>query len=432
MSQSHKESTIAVVGLGYVGLPLAIALSRHHASVIGFDIDEARVASLKAASDHTNEVDRETLRDCGVTFTGAVADIEPATVYILTVPTPIDRQKRPDLEPILSATELVGSVLKPGDLIVYESTVYPGLTEEICVPSLEAASGLKYRKDFSVGYSPERINPGDSQHTLAKVIKIISGDSEKTLERLAGLYAPVASAGLYHASSIKVAEAAKVIENTQRDINIALVNELALICGKLGIRTQEVLEAAGTKWNFMKFSPGLVGGHCIGVDPYYLTAKAEAVGYRPEIILAGRRINDGMGAYVANQTVKMISAAGGTIKGSRVGILGVTFKENVRDLRNSGAISVIAELNAWQCQCLIHDPIASEESALKDHGLELSAFDAMTDLDALVVAVPHDCYRDISADRLIECLKPAGVFIDVRSIYINSTAADLGDRYWCL
>jgi len=346
------EIRVAVVGLGYVGLPLVVALSRKF-PVVGFDISSARVSSLKSGVDATGEVEPEALKASNIRVTDSAADLAGSNIFIVTVPTPIDEANRPDFGALLKACELIGPVLAPGGIVVFESTVYPGVTEEICAPALEAASGLKSGVDFKLGYSPERINPGDREHPLEKITKVVAGEDEATLARLVEVYGSVIEAGIHQASSIKVAEAAKVIENTQRDLNIALMNELSKICDRLGIRTADVLAAAGTKWNFLKFYPGLVGGHCIGVDPYYLTAKAEQLGYHPEVILSGRRVNDSMGAYVAQRTVKMLAERGHAIVGQRVGILGFTFKENVPDIRNSKVVDIYRELREFGLEPLV-------------------------------------------------------------------------------
>jgi len=354
------KEKIAVVGLGYVGLPLAVALANKF-DVLGFDINPERVKALRLGEDWTNEISEAELRDSTLRFSDETSDLAGHTVYIVTVPTPIDKARRPDFEAILKACEIVGAVLEKGAVVVFESTVYPGVTEEICAPALEKASGLRSGIDFKLGYSPERINPGDKERPITAITKIVSGQDQETLDRLAAVYGAIVDAGIHRASSIKVAEAAKVIENTQRDVNIALMNEISKICDLVGIRTSEVLEAAGTKWNFLKFHPGLVGGHCIGVDPYYLTAKAEELGYHPQVILSGRQINDGMGAYVAQRVVKLLARRDQPIRDARVGILGFTFKENVPDIRNSKIVDIYRELRAFGADPIVHDPLAADD-----------------------------------------------------------------------
>lgn len=405
---------VAIVGLGYVGLPVALAFARKFRDTVGFDVSEARVNALRDGRDSTGEVSEAELAQSPLLLTGNPADLRGCTMFIVAVPTPIDQDRRPDLGPLESATRIVGSAMAPGAVVVYESTVYPGVTEEHCGPLLAQSSGLRQSRDFKLGYSPERINPGDKLHCFERIIKVVSGEDDETLERVARAYESVVDAGVHRATSIKVAEAAKVIENTQRDVNIALMNELALIFDRLGIRTQDVLEAAGTKWNFLRFTPGLVGGHCIGVDPYYLTAKAEALGYHPEVILAGRRINDDMGRFVAQRTVKLLRAQGRSLHGARVGVLGLTFKENVRDLRNSRVPDIVAELREYGIEPIVHDPMASREEAQREYGIELRPLDALVDLDAVVLAVPHRQY----ADQLLgvaERVRSGGLFIDVKS-----------------
>jgi len=421
---------IAVVGLGYVGLPVAIAFARKFEHTVGFDVSEARVSSLRANLDWTGEVTADELRESTLKLTSDPADLRGCTFFIVAVPTPIDTTRRPDLGPLLSATETVGSALAPGAVVVYESTVYPGVTEEQCGPLLARVSGLRPSRDFTLGYSPERINPGDKRHTFDKIVKVVSGEDAATLERVARTYERVVDAGVHRARSIKVAEAAKVIENTQRDVNIALMNELALIFDRLDIRTQDVLEAAETKWNFLPFKPGLVGGHCIGVDPYYLTAKAEAVGYHPEVILAGRRINDDMGRYVAQRTIKLLRKRDHAIKGARVGVLGLTFKENVPDLRNSRVPDIVDELREYGIDPIVHDPMASDEEALREYGIELRPFDALAELDAAILAVPHQQYLD-RLDQIVDGVRRGGLLIDVKSsLRAEHIRPDL--LYWSL
>jgi UDP-N-acetyl-D-galactosamine dehydrogenase len=421
---------VAVIGLGYVGLPVALAFARKFENTVGFDVSTARVDALRANEDQTREVSESELEETTLEMTSNPTDLRGCTFFIVAVPTPIDDARRPNLDPLISATKIVGSALAPGDVVVYESTVYPGVTEERCGPVLAEASGLTQSTDFKLGYSPERINPGDKEHTFEKIIKVVSGEDEETLERVASVYEQVVVAGVHRAPSIKVAEAAKVIENTQRDLNIALMNELALIFDRLGIRTQDVLDAASTKWNFLRFSPGLVGGHCIGVDPYYLTSKAEAVGYHPEVILAGRRINDDMGRYVAKRVVKLLRQHGHAIKDCRIGVLGLTFKENVSDLRNSRVLDIIDELRDYGIEPLVHDPLASAEEASREYGIELRPWDALTDLDGVVLAVPHDQYLD-QLDHIVHCVRSGGVFVDVKSL-VDPSALRSDLKYWSL
>jgi UDP-N-acetyl-D-glucosamine/UDP-N-acetyl-D-galactosamine dehydrogenase len=425
------ERGFAVVGLGYVGLPVALALARHFAPVIGFDVAERRIAALRGGEDWTGEVTPSEIAGAKLRFTSDAADLAAASFFIVTVPTPIDADRRPDLAPLESACRLIGPALLPGAVVVFESTVYPGLTREICGPLLAQASGLRQGVDFKLGYSPERINPGDRQHRLETITKIVAGEDAETLERVAAVYGKLVTAGLHRASSIEVAEAAKVIENTQRDLNIALMNELAIIFDRLGIPTMEVLKAAGTKWNFLPFTPGLVGGHCIGVDPYYLTAKAEAVGYHPQVILAGRRINDGMGAYIAQRLVKMLIAAGHRVKSTRIGILGLAFKEDVPDLRNSRVPDIVAELRAFGIKALVHDPLANAEEARHEYGLELCAMTDLRDLDGLILAVPHREFRADGFAAPLATLAPGGALIDVKSA-VDRALVPAGIAYWSL
>ena len=392
-----EEMRIAVIGLGYVGLPLAVEFGKKR-QVVGFDINAARIAELRSGHDRTLEVERGELAEAALlNFASDPADIAACNVFIVTVPTPIDAHKRPDLTPLLRASETVGAVLKPGDIVVYESTVYPGATEEDCVPVLERVSGLAFNRDFFAGYSPERINPGDKLHRLPDIKKVTSGSTPEVADLVDALYAQIITAGTYQAESIRVAEAAKVIENTQRDLNIALINELAIIFNRMGIDTEAVLKAAGTKWNFLPFRPGLVGGHCIGVDPYYLTHKAEEIGYRPEIILAGRRINDGMGAYVASQMVKAMLKRRIHVDGASVLVMGLTFKENCPDLRNSRVIDVVAELESYGCRVDVHDPWADVHEARAEYGLELVEAPGVGFYDGVIIAVAHDRFRNAGA-----------------------------------
>jgi UDP-N-acetyl-D-glucosamine/UDP-N-acetyl-D-galactosamine dehydrogenase len=424
--------TVAVIGLGYVGLPLAIEFGKHHRT-IGYDLAEAKVESYRAGRDPTGEVGTEEFRvSRHIEFTTSAERLREADVVIVAVPTPIDAVRNPEFGPLLGASRTVGSNLKRGAIVVYESTVYPGATEEVCIPVLEQQSGTRWKEGFFVGYSPERINPGDKTHTLARITKVVSGDTPETLEALAALYGSIIPAGVFRASSIRVAEAAKVIENTQRDLNIALMNELAIIFDKLGLDTLEVLEAAGTKWNFLPFRPGLVGGHCIGVDPYYLTHKAEMIGYHPQVILAGRRINDGMGKFIAEQTVKQMIAAGAPIKGARATVLGLTFKEDVPDIRNSRVIDVIKELASFGLEVKVHDPIADREDARREYGIELSAWDELPVADALIVAVAHRAFLDRPLTELVSKLRAGGNFIDVKSRFDRSALEHAALRVWRL
>jgi UDP-N-acetyl-D-galactosamine dehydrogenase len=422
---------IAIIGLGYVGLPVAVALARKFPGTIGFDISERRVAALREGVDHTGEITRTELGEAPLTFTTNPADLAGASFFIVTVPTPIDEQRCPDLEPLRQACRTIARVLRPDSTVVFESTVYPGVTEEVCGPLLGQLSGLEPGVDFGLGYSPERINPGDTTHRLRDIVKVVSASDDKTLARVVEVYGAIVPAGLHRAPSIKVAEAAKVLENTQRDLNIALMNELALILDRLGLRTRDVLAAAQTKWNFLPFTPGLVGGHCIGVDPYYLTAKAESVGYHPQVILAGRRINDGMAAFVAQRLVKLLIQADLPVRQARVGILGMTFKENVPDLRNSKVGDILTELQQYGMAVRIHDPMASAADVESAFGLAPSPLEAFTDLDALVLAVPHKAYLKLSAGRLFAMLRPGGALLDIKSVLRPDDAP--ADRiYWSL
>jgi UDP-N-acetyl-D-glucosamine/UDP-N-acetyl-D-galactosamine dehydrogenase len=409
--------TIAVIGLGYVGLPLAVEFGKSR-RVIGFDINASRIDALRVGHDTTLEVSNDELTTADqLAFTSDPADLAAASIYIVTVPTPIDSHKRPDLTPLLKASEMLGCVLKHGDIVIYESTVYPGATEEDCVPVLERVSGLTFNIDFFAGYSPERINPGDKAHRLPDICKVTSGSTPEIAEEVDQLYASIIIAGTYKAESIRIAEAAKVIENTQRDLNIALVNELAMIFNRMGIDTNAVLKAAGTKWNFLPFQPGLVGGHCIGVDPYYLTHKAEAIGYHPQIILAGRRINDGMGAYVAGQLVKAMLKRRLQVDGARVLILGLTFKENCPDLRNTRVIDVIAELREYGVHVDVHDPWVDVTEAKQEYGLALVTTPEPEAYDGVILAVVHDSYREAGAAALRGYGSPGHVFCDLKSVF---------------
>jgi UDP-N-acetyl-D-galactosamine dehydrogenase len=425
------DERIAVIGLGYVGLPVALAFARRFPGTVGFDIDAAKVDELRRGHDRTGEHDTAVLTGTALRFSSDRADLEGATFFVVAVPTPVDRDNRPDLTPVVKASETVGRALTPGAVVVYESTVYPGVTEDVCGPILERESGLRAGVDFHLGYSPERINPGDHEHTLERIVKVVAGDDAATLDRVAAAYGAIIDAGVHRAPSIKVAEAAKVIENTQRDINIALMNEIALIFDRIGIRTADVLAAAGTKWNFLRFSPGLVGGHCIGVDPYYLTTKAEQLGYHPEVILAGRRINDRMGEHIAGRLVKLLIDADHPVKGARVGVLGLTFKENVADLRNSRVPDILRELEQFGIRPLVHDPHASPAEARHEYAVELAPLEDLVDLDALVVAVAHASYLEGGTAPRFARLRPEGVLIDVKSV-VPPSDAPTGVTLWSL
>lgn len=428
----EKETIVAVVGLGYVGLPLAVEFGKKYRT-IGYDLAEAKIASYQNYCDPTGEVSSEDLR--AATFLECTTDssrLASADFVIVAVPTPVDEAHIPDFSPLVGSSTTVGKNMKQGATVVYESTVYPGATEEVCIPVLEQHSGLKWKTGFHVGYSPERINPGDREHTLTRIIKVVSGDSPETLDQVAALYGSIIAAGVHKATSIKVAEAAKVIENTQRDLNIALMNELAIIFDKIGIDTTEVLEAAGTKWNFLKFKPGLVGGHCIGVDPYYLTHKAEMLGYHPQVILAGRRINDGMGKFIAENTVKRMIQSDCSIKGARVNVLGLTFKENCPDLRNSKVPDIIAELQSYGIDVTVHDPVADPAEARHEYGLDLSGWDDLPVADAVVVAVAHDAYRDMGLPVIRKKVRDNGALIDVKAQFSDKHPALTGLAAWRL
>ena len=421
-----REETIGVVGLGYVGLPLAVHLAAHF-RVIGFDLNLKRIEELSRGEDRTLDVSADELNKVNVHYTSDPTRLSACRLIIVAVPTPIDGQRNPDLAPLCSASEIVGKQMPRGCCVVFESTVFPGATEEVCVPILEQESSLAYGIDFTVGYSPERINPGDKVHTLEKITKIVSGSDQPTTRLLAGVYGKVVNAGIHAASSIKVAEAAKVIENTQRDLNIALMNELAMIFGQIGINTNEVLKAAGTKWNFLKFTPGLVGGHCIGVDPYYLTFKAQSIGYHPEMILAGRRINDNMGKYIAESTVKKLIHQGKQVRDARVAVLGLTFKENVPDLRNTRVVDIIRELEDYGIQIMVHDPLADAGEAEDYYGLKLVDMKLIDRVDAVVLAVSHDAYREMGLERIAKrCDANHALLIDVKGIFSEQEARALG------
>lgn len=427
MQSIHSNQPIAVVGLGYVGLPLAVEFGKKR-SVIGFDINVKRIAELTGGHDHTLETTPEELKAANyLTFTSHVDELKDCAVFIVTVPTPIDNANRPDLTPLIKASETVGKVMPQGAIVIFESTVYPGATEEVCVPVLEKFSGRKFNVDFFCGYSPERINPGDKVNTLTKIKKITSGSTPQVADIVDGLYKEIIAAGTHKAASVKVAEAAKVIENTQRDLNIALVNELSVIFERLGIDTLDVLEAAGSKWNFLPFRPGLVGGHCIGVDPYYLTHKAEQVGYHPQVILAGRRINDNMARYVARNTIKLMLKNGMDVPRCRIGVLGVTFKENCPDIRNSKIVDMVREFEAWGASVEIVDPWADVEEVAHEYGLRLGRVDTEHQVDALVVAVGHNEYRSASiAELRALCRGEQPVLVDVKSLFSAQDARDAG------
>jgi UDP-N-acetyl-D-glucosamine/UDP-N-acetyl-D-galactosamine dehydrogenase len=424
---------VAVVGLGYVGLPLAVEFGKKF-ETIGFDLSQDKIANYKNYCDPTGEVSTADLKAATrLSVSTDPSSIAKADFIIIAVPTPVDEAHIPDFSPLVGSSTTVGKHMKKGATVVYESTVYPGATEEVCIPLLEKHSGMKWKEDFHVGYSPERVNPGDKERTITKIVKVVSGDDDATSQAVAELYASVIVAGVHRASSIKVAEAAKVIENTQRDLNIALMNELALIFDKIGIDTLEVLQAAGTKWNFLPFRPGLVGGHCIGVDPYYLTHKAEMLGYHPQVILAGRRINDGMAAYVAQQTVKQIIREGGTVKGSKVIVLGLTFKENCPDLRNSKVADLVRELQDFGCEVAVHDPIAEPPEAMHEYGITLTPWEQLpNEADAIVAAVSHKEYLAMSLAELTAKLRRGGVFTDVKSAYDQAAIKAAGFNLWRL
>ena len=427
------KNKIAIIGLGYVGLPLAVEFGKKYPTT-GFDINGPRIAALISGHDSTLEVDEAELKQASqLNYATDMEQLKSCNIYIVTVPTPIDNHKRPDLTPLEKASETVGKVLSKGDIVIYESTVYPGATEEVCVPILERHSGLTFNKDFYCGYSPERINPGDKEHRVTTIKKVTSGSTPEIADIVDNLYKSIITAGTHKASSIKVAEAAKVIENTQRDLNIALMNELTIIFERLGIDTLEVLKAAGTKWNFLPFRPGLVGGHCIGVDPYYLTHKAEILGYHPQVIQAGRRINDGMAAYVAQQTIKQMIRSGTNIRGAKVIVLGLTFKENCSDLRNSKVADLVKELQEFGCEVYVHDPLADAEQALHEYGITLREWHQLPqNADAIVAAVSHAKYTTQPVANLLAPLKRCGVFIDIKSAYMPEAITATGAYLWRL
>jgi len=425
-------TTIAVVGLGYVGLPLAVEFGKKYRT-IGFDLSKEKIESYRRFIDPTGEVSSDSLKAACLLEVGTDPSmLKEADFVVVAVPTPVDDAHQPDFSPLISSSKTVGQNLKPGAVVVYESTVYPGATEEICIPILENESGLNWKQDFFVGYSPERINPGDKERTVTKIVKVVSGDTDKTLETVKQIYGSIISAGVYAASSIKVAEAAKVIENTQRDLNIALMNELSIIFDRIGIDTIEVLQAAGTKWNFLPFRPGLVGGHCIGVDPYYLTHKAQKLGYQPEVILAGRRINDGMGKFIAEQTIKLLVREGHPIKDQPIIVLGLTFKENCPDLRNSRVIDVIKELQSYGAQVIVHDPVADPNEAKHEYGVDLVEWNHLPKVSAIVVAVNHQQYKDLPSTEFLAKLNSNGVVTDVKSMLDRSAFDEAGVSVWRL
>jgi|MudIll2142460700_1097286.scaffolds.fasta_scaffold00918_5 UDP-N-acetyl-D-galactosamine dehydrogenase len=430
-SMPLENEKIAVIGLGYVGLPVAISFGRR-LPTIGFDIRQRRIDELKKGHDDTLEVTSEQLASAKhLEMTADASKLADCTFYIVAVPTPIDDNNRPDLGPMISASKTIAPHVKKGDIVVYESTVYPGVTEEICGPILDQISGLKNGVDFFLGYSPERINPGDKEHTFEKIMKVVSGQTPEALDRVAKVYGSVVVAGVHRAPSIKVAEAAKVIENTQRDLNIALMNELALIFDRMGIRTADVLEAAGTKWNFLRFSPGLVGGHCIGVDPYYLTTKAQELGYLPEVILAGRRINNSIGPYIAQKCVKMLTQTDVPLRKAKVGILGLTFKENVPDLRNSKIPDIVKELATFGIDAMVHDPMGDPREAHEEYKIEITPLDKFQQLDAVILAVAHKDYVD-NIGSIFERVRDGGAVIDVKSALPANTKPPRGIRLWSL
>ena len=425
-------AVIAVVGLGYVGLPLAAAFGKS-SPTIGYDLSVRKIDEIRAFKDSSGTVSEEELRAATqLTVTHRAADLAQADFIIVAVPTPIDSARKPDFAPLVSASETIGLNMKRGAIVIFESTVYPGATEEVCIPVLERSSGMHWRRDFHIGYSPERINPGDKQHVLENTVKVVAGDSPAVLEQVASLYEQVVAAGVHRVSSIKVAEAAKVIENTQRDLNIALMNELAVIFNMIGLDTIEVLEAAGTKWNFLSFRPGLVGGHCIGVDPYYLTYKAEMLGYHPDVILAGRRINDSMGKYVAEQTVKQLIKAGSQIKGARVNVLGITFKEDVPDVRNSKVADLIRELQSYGVEVHVHDPVADADEVLHEYGLQLCSRQALPVAEAIVVAVAHREFLLMQPEEFHAMTRGARYFVDVKAKFDVAALGAAGMNVWRL
>ena len=429
---SLNNKTVGVVGLGYVGLPLAVEFGKH-LETIGYDLSGAKLENYRRGQDPTGSVSVDDLRAAArLKYTGNPGDLSPADFIVVAVPTPVDDAHQPDFTPLNSACGIIAPHMKKGAIVIFESTVYPGATEEVCIPLLEKGSGMRWKQDFHVGYSPERINPGDRDHTFTTIKKVVSGDDVATLEAVAQLYELVVTAGVCRTTSIKAAEAAKVIENTQRDLNIALMNELAIIFHKLGIDTLEVLEAAGTKWNFMPFRPGLVGGHCIGVDPYYLTQKAERIGYHPEVILAGRRINDSMGKYIAEQTIKEIIQAGHSVNGSDVIVMGLTFKEDCADTRNTRVVDVINELRSYGVKVWIHDPVADAEEARHEYGIELHAWESLPKAKAIIAAVAHKEFLGRKTDEYLKKLEKGGCFVDVKSRFDAAAFTSAGMHVWRL
>lgn len=427
------EKRLAVVGLGYVGLPLAVEFGKTTWKVIGFDVKKDRIKELSSGIDVTGEIPADILKKTDIDFTSDPKKLREASVIIVAVPTPIDKYKIPDLKPLESASRIVGENIQRGAVIVYESTVYPGVTEDFCVPIIEQCSGLKCGKDFSIGYSPERINPGDNEHNLTNIIKVVAGGDKETTELLAKIYGLVVKAGIHKAPDIRTAEAAKVIENIQRDLNIALINELAIIFHKLGLDTRDVLDAASTKWNFLRFEPGLVGGHCIGVDPYYLTFKAQSIGYHPEVILSGRRINDSMGKYIAEQTIKYLIKSNKPVKGSKILILGFTFKDNVKDIRNTRVIDIYNELKEYGVEPYIHDPHASHEDVSAEYGIKLMQTpEDKSPYDGIIAAVKHKTYAGYSMEYLMELCNSNASLIDVKGVYEKNEALKAGFNYWRL
>ena len=428
-----KEEKIAVIGLGYVGLPVAVEFAKKY-DVIGFDINEEKLDKYRNGIDVTDEVGDEAIQQTTMTFTSDEKDLQKCKFHIVSVPTPINLDKTPNLAPIINASKSIARNLTKGSIVVYESTVYPGTTEEICIPILEEVSGLTFGEDFKVGYSPERINPGDKVNTLTKIIKVVSGSDEEALREVSSIYGAIIEAGVHEAESIKVAEASKVIENSQRDINIAFMNELAMVFNKMDIDTNAVLEAASTKWNFLKFTPGLVGGHCIGVDPYYFTYKAEQLGYHSQIILAGRKVNDDMGKYVAKNVIKQMIQAKQELTNAKIGVLGLTFKENVADVRNTKVTDIITELEDYGLDVLVHDPIAEADTVYREYGIELVDEAQLKDLDCLVLAVPHDVFKEKYTLDVVDTLykNDKKVLVDIRGIFDRQQAEEIGIQYWNL
>ena len=423
------KERIGVIGLGYVGLPVALAFARKFPDTVGFDVHREKVEELRRGIDRNHEQSPEALRTTTLKVTSDPDDLRSSTLFVVAVPTPVDRNNVPDLTPLERASETVGRVMAKGSIVVFESTVYPGATEDVCGPILERASGLRRGVDFKLGYSPERINPGDKEHTLEKITKVVSAEDAPTLERVADAYAAIVDAGVHRAPSIKVAEAAKVIENTQRDLNIALMNELAIIFDRIGIRTADVLAAAGTKWNFLKFTPGLVGGHCIGVDPYYLTMKAQQLGYQPEVILAGRRINSNVGSYVAQRLIKLLIEADITVKSARVGVLGLTFKEDCSDIRNSKVPDILRDLRGFGIAAMVHDPLASAPEAMREYGVKLVPVEELVGLDAVVLAVSHKWYLQLGQAGVQSMIRDGGVLVDIKSV-LDPARTEQRIRYW--